>query len=395
MTSRRIAVFTSTRAEYGLLRPLIRELINRPVLTLQLIVTGTHLSPQHGMTRREIEADGFTIDATVDMLLSGDSAVATTMSAARAMVGTAETLDRLRPDVLVLLGDRYELLAAAQAAVLARIPIAHIHGGEATEGALDDMIRHAVTKLAHLHFPAAEPYAQRLRQMGELPERIWTVGAPALDNIVGLDAAPREELEQHLGLKLNSPSVLVTYHPVTTRSDSGTQAMQNLLTVLDESEATVVMTGSNADPGASSIRQALAHFAAQRPERVALVESLGTRLYLSLMSHVDAVVGNSSSGLLEAPAMGVPTVDIGVRQKGRLRAPSVIHCSEDINSIRTAMALALSTEQRALAARRETPYGAPGAAYRIADVLASVQLEHIDKPFVNNPIYSTANTDRP
>jgi UDP-hydrolysing UDP-N-acetyl-D-glucosamine 2-epimerase len=317
------------------------------------------------------------------MLLAGDSAVATSKSAALAMMGTAEALDRLRPDLLVLLGDRYELLAAAQAAVLARVPIAHVHGGETTEGAIDELIRHAVTKLAHLHFPAAEPYAQRLRQMGESPGRIWTVGAPALDNIAALEAVPREALEQHLGLTLRSPSFLVTYHPVTTREDAGLHAMQLLLTALDECQGTVVVTGTNADPGASGIHQALARFAADRPDRVVLVESLGARRYLSLMAQIDAVVGNSSSGLLEAPAMGVPSVDIGARQQGRLRAPSVIHCDEDLGAIRAALALSLTGEQRALAVRRETPYGRPGAARRIVDVLESVSLSSLEKPFVN------------
>lgn len=384
MTIRRIAVFTSTRAEYGLLRPLMREIIIRPSLTLHLIVSGTHLSPQHGMTCREIEADGFVIDAKVEMLLSSDSAVASVKAAALGMMGTAEALDRLRPDVLVLLGDRYELLAAAQAAVLSRVPIAHIHGGETTEGAIDELIRHAVTKLAHLHFPAAEPYAQRLRQMGESRERIWTVGASALDNIASLDVIPKGELERYLGLELRSPCFLVTYHPVTTLEDSGLPAMQALLKALDECNATVVVTGVNADLGASVIREALEQYAGQRRGSVALVESLGARRYLSLMSQVDAVIGNSSSGLLEAPAIGVSTVDIGPRQRGRLRAPSVIHCNEDADAIRSALAEALSEERRDLARRRETPYGKPGAARRIIDVLEVVSLETLDKPFVNH-----------
>ena len=383
MTSRRIAVFTSTRAEYGLLRPLMREIVRRASLTLQVIASGTHLSPQHGMTCGEIETDEFAIDAKIEMLLSGDSVVASSKSAALAMMGTAEALDRLRPDVLVLLGDRYELLAAAQAAVLSRVPIAHVHGGETTEGAIDELIRHAVTKLAHLHFPAAEPYAQRLRQMGESHERIWTVGALALDNIAALNAVPREELEQDLGLELRSPSFLVTYHPVTTLEDSGLRAMQSLLNAFDDFDATVIVTGTNADPGASAIREVLERFASQRRGRVALVESLGARRYLSLMSQVDAVVGNSSSGLLEAPAMGVSTVDIGSRQRGRLRAPSVIHCSENADAIRDALARSLSKEQRELVGRRETPYGRPGAARRIVDVLEVVPLKTLDKPFVN------------
>jgi len=395
MTPRRIAVFTSTRAEYGLLRPLMREIADRKGLELQVIASGTHLSPQHGLTRRDIEADGFTIDSAVDMLLSSDSAVATAKSAALAMMGTAEALDRLRPDVLVLLGDRYELLAAAQAAVLARVPIAHLHGGETTEGAIDESIRHAVTKLSHLHFPAAEPYAERLRQMGEEPSRIWTVGAPAMDNIAALDAMPLEALEQYLGLTLRCPSFLVTYHPVTLSEDAGLGAMRSLLTALDETGGTIVVTGTNADPGASGIRQVLERFAMERPGRVALVESLGVRRYLSLMAQVDAVVGNSSSGLLEAPAMGVPTVDIGSRQQGRLRAPSVLHCDEDLDGIRSTLALALSEAHRTLTQGRDTPYGRPGAARRIADVLETVSLGSLQKPFVNRPLTGASRVPTP
>ena len=388
MKTRRIAIFTSTRAEYGLLRPLMREIDARPDLTLQVIVSGTHLSPSHGMTRREIEEDGFMIDETVDMLVAGDSAVAVSKSAGLAMMGTAEALDRLRPDLLVLLGDRYELLAAAQAAVLSRVPIAHIHGGETTEGAIDEWIRHAVSKLSLLHFPAAEPYAQRIRQLGESPDRIWTVGALAMGNIASLDPVPRNALEDHLGLSLSSPSFLVTYHPVTTREDAGWPAMQALLTALDDFQGSVIVTGTNADPGAQRIRQGLERYASDRPGRVVLVESLGARRYLSLMSYVDVVVGNSSSGLLEAPAMGVPTVDVGSRQKGRLRAPSVIHCEDDVKDIRAALSLALTEKHRALAARRETPYGTPGAARRIVDVLASVPLESTEKTFVDYPLTS-------
>jgi len=395
MTPRRIAVFTSTRAEYGLLRPLMREIADRDGLELQVIASGTHLSPQHGLTRRDIEADGFRIDAAVDMLLSGDSAVATAKSAALAMMGTAEALDRLRPDVLVLLGDRYELLAAAQAAVLARVPIAHLHGGETTEGAIDESIRHAVTKLSHLHFPAAEPYAERLRQMGEAPARVWTVGALAMDNIAALDAVPRETLEQHLGLTLRSPSFLVTYHPVTLSEDAGLGAMRSLLEALDETGGTVIVTGTNADPGASGIRQALERFAAERPGRVALVESLGARRYLSLMALVDVVVGNSSSGLLEAPAMGVPTVDVGSRQQGRLRAPSVLHCDDDPAAIRATLATARSPRHRALAQGRDTPYGRPGAAKRIADVLEAVPIGQLEKIFVNRPLTGASSVPTP
>lgn len=380
---RRIAFFTSTRAEYGLLRPLMAEVASRPGLTLQVIASGTHLSEPHGATWQEIVADGFPIDARVEMTIAADDTEGVALSAAQVLSGVASALTRLRPDVLVLLGDRYELLAAAQAAVLARVPIAHIHGGEATEGAIDESIRHAVTKLSHWHFAAAEPYAERIRQMGEASARVWNVGAPAMDNIATLAPVPKGALEAFLGLSLRAPAFLVTYHPVTLEDDGGLAAMQALLAALDSGAGSVVITGTNADPGANAVRASLQAFADARPDRVVLVESLGARRYLSLMRHVDVVVGNSSSGLLEAPAIGVPTVDIGPRQQGRLRAPSVLHCGESAAEIRQALDKALSTDHRAIAARRESPYGRPGAAQRIVDLLATIDLAARAKPFVD------------
>lgn len=378
---RRIAFFTSTRAEYGLLRPLMAEVVLRPGLCLQVIASGTHLSEVHGATWREIVADGFAINARVDMAIAADDAEGVAVSAAQVLSGVARALALLKPDVLVLLGDRYELLAAAQAAVLARVPIAHIHGGETTEGAIDESIRHAVTKLSHWHFAAGEPYAERIRQMGEAPTRVWNVGAPAMDNIAALDPVSKDALEFFLGLPLRAPAFLVTYHPVTLEDDGGLAAMQALLAALDASSGSIVITGANADPGAGAIRASLQAFADDHPDRVVLVESLGARRYLSLMCHVDAVVGNSSSGLLEAPAVGVPTVDIGPRQKGRLRAPSVLHCGESTEEIRQALDAALSTDHRAIAARRESPYGQPGAARRIVDLLETVDIATRAKPF--------------
>jgi len=380
---RNIAFFTSTRAEYGLLKPIMIEVASRPGLTLQLIVSGTHLSIAHGETWREIVGDGFSIDAQIDMGLAADDALSVAKCAATVLSGTAEALVRLKPDMIVLLGDRYELLAVAQAAVLTRVPIAHIHGGEATEGAIDEIIRHSVTKLSQWHFAAAEPYAQRIRQMGEAAERVWCVGAPAMDNIYALDPIPLEDMETFLGFKIRKPAFLVTYHPVTTDFESGLSAITLLLDALNEIAGSAIITGSNADPGASGIRATLQAFAREHPHKVVLIESLGTRRYLSLMRHVDAVVGNSSSGILEAPVMGVPTVDIGPRQQGRLSAPSVIHCGEDARAIRTALQKAISAEHRAVAATRESPYGSQGVARRVVDVLQSVDTCNRMKVFVD------------
>lgn len=381
---RRIAFFTSTRAEYGLLRPLMAEVASRTGLTLQIIASGTHLSESHGATWLEIVADGFPIDERVEMTIATDDVEGVAQSAAQVLSGVARALIRLKPNVLVLLGDRYELLAAAQAAVLASVPIAHIHGGEATEGAIDDSIRHAITKLSQWHFAAAEPYADRIRQMGEATTRVWNVGAPAMDNIAALEPVPKAELEEFLGLQLRAPTFLVTYHPVTLKDDSGLPAIQALLTALDTYSGSIVITGANVDPGAGEIRAALQSFTRDRPNRVALVESLGSRRYLSLMRHVDVVVGNSSSGLLEAPAVGVPTVDIGPRQQGRLRAPSVLHCGESGVEIGRALEVALSEDHRAIAARRESPYGQPGASRRVVDLLETVDVTLRIKPFVDN-----------
>ncbi len=380
---RRIAFFTSTRAEYGLLKPIMAEVASRTGLALQIIATGTHFSEAHGATWREIVDDGFSIDERIEMTITTDDAAGVALSAAQVLSGVAKALERLETDVLVLLGDRYELLAAAQAAVISRVPIAHIHGGEATEGAIDDSIRHAITKLAQWHFAAAEPYAERICQMGEAHARVWNVGAPAMDNIAALKPIPKEELEAFLGLQLSPPTFLVTYHPVTLEDDSGISAMHALLTALDVSGGSIVITGANVDPGSEVVRTTLQDFTADRPNRVALVESLGSQRYLSLMLHVDVVVGNSSSGLLEAPALGIPTVDIGPRQQGRLRAPSVLHCGESTAEIKCALEAALTADHRAIAARCESPYGQPGASRLIVDLLGTLDITSRAKRFID------------
>ncbi|WP_291713832.1 UDP-N-acetylglucosamine 2-epimerase [Limnobacter sp. CACIAM 66H1] len=382
----RVAFFTSTRAEYGLLKPIMKEASARICVDVQLIVSGTHLSKAHGDTLSEILEDGFSVDAYVDMSPILDDALSVSRSGAKVLSGVADALVKLKPDVLLLLGDRYELLAAAQAALLCGVPIAHIHGGEITEGAIDDAIRHSITKLAHWHFAAAESYAERIQQMGESPERVWNVGAPAMDNIFSLDAVPKSEIEDYLGVSLKSPSFLVTYHPVTVDRKGGVAAMNALIAALDSTKGTVIITGVNADPGAGDIRNTLNNFAAHNSNTVKLVESLGSRRYLSLMRYVDVVLGNSSSGLLEAPAIGVPTVDIGARQRGRLRAPSVIHCEGEYSEIVAAIEKALSKEHRAVASMCQSPYGQAGVSRKIVDTLTSVDLKNTFKRFVDRPI---------
>lgn len=371
---RRICVITGTRAEYGLLRTLMTHLKAAEDVDLRVIATGAHLVAAHGNTRSEIEQDGFQIDEAVDMLLAADTPEATGTALGLGVIGLTGALARQSPDLVVLLGDRYEALAAAQAAMMLGIPIAHIHGGETTEGAMDEAIRHAITKMSHLHFAATEEFRQRILQMGEAPQNVHSTGALGLDNIAALDPAPKEELEQVLGLGLDNPIFLVTYHPVTL-SQAGTYAIDALLEALNEwPEARIVFTGANADALGQVISSKVAEFCAARPETTANVASLGFRRYLSLMGLAGAVIGNSSSGIIEAPSMGVPTVNIGPRQQGRPRAPSVIDCAGRSDDIRLAISRALDPAHRKIAAQRKTPYGAPGAGSRIADVLRSVDL---------------------
>jgi UDP-hydrolysing UDP-N-acetyl-D-glucosamine 2-epimerase len=375
MSRRRVCVVTGTRAEYGLLTWLMRALQSDPSVELQIIATGAHLSPAHGMTVDAISADGFAVTDRVPIQLEDDSAAGVTKSLGRATLGFADSLARLAPDIVVLLGDRYEILAAAQSALIAGIPVAHIHGGERTEGAFDDAMRHAITKMSHLHFVATQEFAQRVVQLGEQPRRVFVVGATGLDNIARLQLLDRSAIEVNLGMQLRAPSALVTFHPETLGQATPRDQIETVLAAIDQRFAAIVITGTNADPRASEISTAIVDFAASRPGRVAVVQSLGTQRYLSVMKHVDVVIGNSSSGLLEAPAMGVASIDVGDRQRGRPRAPSVIAaaCARDI--LDQAIATALTPGHRAIAALRSTPYGSPGAAERIATVLCSHPLD--------------------
>ena len=375
MNRRKICVVTATRAEYGLLTALLTHLRANYGVELQLVVTGAHLSTSFGFTVRNIERDGFPISARIPVAVEDDSAIGVTEALAQTTIGLARAFEELRPDLLVLLGDRYEMLGAAQAAMLARIPIAHIHGGEATEGLIDEAIRHAITKMSHLHFVAADEFRKRVIQLGEVPERVWTVGATGLDNIAHLPRLDRAELEAKLGLELRTPTFLVTHHPVTLEAGDPGTAMRTLLEVLDRFDGTIIITGVNADPGNRAMRREIERFASVRQMRVVAVDSLGTHLYLNALSVVDAVVGNSSSGLIEAPSLGTPTVDIGGRQRGRLYAPSVIHCSESHDAIHRAVTIALSEEHRAITRECSTPYGQPGAGKRIADIVSTYSLD--------------------
>jgi len=382
---RRICVVTGTRAEYGLLVGLMREIQKDPDLILQVIATGMHLSPEFGLTYRQIEVDDFTIDAKVEMLLSSDSTVGITKSMGLGVMGFADPLDRLKPDVMVVLGDRFEILAAVQAALIARVPVAHIHGGETTEGAFDEGIRHAITKMSHWHFVAAEAYRRRVVQMGEPPHRVFNFGSPGLDQIAELDWLDRDALGALLDLPEAERLFLVTYHPVTLDQRSPEQAMQQLLCALESfPEAGVVFTYPNADTGGRALIEAIDRFVSLHPERARAFASLGSRRYLSLMRYADVVIGNSSSGLIETPFLKTATVNVGDRQKGRLKASSVIDASETAGDIARAIGVALSPSFRSTLDNTVSLYGHGRTGASIKTVLKTAELS-VRKPFFDIP----------
>jgi GDP/UDP-N,N'-diacetylbacillosamine 2-epimerase (hydrolysing) len=376
--SRKVCVVTGTRAEFGLLRRLMEGIERTAGLELQVVATGTHFSPEFGLTYREIEEAGFDIDARVEMLLSGDTASAVTKSIGLGLIGFADTYERLSPDLIVLLGDRFEILAAASAALVARIPVAHLHGGETTQGAFDEAIRHAVTKMSHLHFVAAEPYRERVIQLGEDPDRVFNVGGLGIDAIKHVELLGREDLEAALGLTFGPKNLLITFHPVTLVGEQASvQQMAELLAALDELEDTrLILTMPNADTGGRALSAMLREFVNAHPY-AHLFASLGQRRYFSCMQFVDAVVGNSSSGLAEAPSMGVATINIGERQRGRLQAASVINCTPDRLAIRAALQRLYSTAFREHLCGVVSPYGSGGAVERIIDVIRDHPLSGI------------------
>ena len=373
--ARKICVVTGTRAEYGLLRPLLLILKNDPEIELQLIVTGSHLSAQHGSTVNEIEADGFTPSAKLPVDLADDSKLGVAKVMAHTTSQIAESFSRLTPDVVVLLGDRYEILAAAQAALIIGIPVAHIHGGEVTTGAFDDSIRHAITKMSSLHFVAAQEYARRVVQLGEQPSSVFNVGSLGVEIALKTEPISREDLRKSLNIELNKPILLVTYHPTTRSSDSVTAEIDQVLSALGNfSYCSIVFTGVNADPGNLAITNQIKEFVQAEPKSRSLHQSLGQHKYLSLLSLCDVVVGNSSSGIIEAPAFGKPTVNIGSRQNGRLRADSIIDVGVAKQEIQTAIETALSSTWRERCLKSVSAYGSGNTTQDIADTLKSAEL---------------------
>ncbi len=370
---------SGSRAEYGLLRWIMEGIRETPGLDLQVIATGMHLSPEFGLTYREIEQDGFRIDRKVEMLVSSDTPTGAAASMGLGLIGFGDALRELRPNVTVVLGDRFEIFPAAAAAMVARIPIAHVHGGEASEGAFDEAIRHSITKMSHLHFVAAEEYRQRVIQLGEHPDRVFLVGGLGIDNIKKLTLLDRPALEASLGFELGAKSLLITFHPVTLESETSARQMSELLAALDTlADVRLIFTMPNADTDGRVLRDMLRQYVADHAN-ARVFTSLGQLLYLSCLQHVDGVVGNSSSGLTEVPTFGKSTVNIGDRQRGRLKAASVMDCAPERRSITAALQRLYSPAFTATLAHVRNPYGEGGASEKVVEILRQYPLENILK----------------
>lgn len=365
-----ICVFTATRAEYGLLKPLMDRIKKDRNWEFQILVSGMHLSPEFGLTYKEIEKDRFKISEKVEILLSSDSAIGISKSIGLGVIGYGEALGRLKPDLMIIPGDRFEALAAATAALIARIPVAHIGGGEATYGLVDEAIRHAITKMSFLHFTATEAYRQRVIQLGEDPRRVFNVGAIGIDNIKEMKLLTKSELERSLNFCLGERSVLVTFHPVTLERDTARHQFTELLKSLDCLQGVkIIFTRPNADTDGRSIIQLMDAYVAQNPNKAKVFSSLGQLRYLSSLKHVNVVIGNSSSGIIEAPSFGIPTVNIGDRQEGRIKAESVIDCKPETEQISRTIKKALSPGFAKFCKNVNNPYGKGNAAKKIYRVI--------------------------
>ena len=377
--NRKICVITGTRADYGLLRWVMQGIKDDSELTLQIIATGMHLSPEFGLTYQVIEQDGFQIDRKVEMLTSSDTAVGIAKSMGLGSIGFADALNELKPDLIVVLGDRFEIFAAVSAALVARIPVAHLHGGEATEGLIDEAIRHSITKMSQLHFVSAEAYRQRVIQLGEQPDRVFLVGGLGIDNIKQLQLLTRPELEASLDFKLGIKNLMITFHPVTLETATAANQMQELLSALAKLKDThLIFTLPNADTDGRVLIEMVQYFVKQHPNARAYT-SLGQLRYLSCIAQVDGVLGNSSSGLLEVPSFKKGTINIGDRQRGRLQAGSVINCESTQVGIASALTQLYSAEFQAALLKVTNPYGEGGASRAIVSTIKSISLDGVLK----------------
>ncbi len=377
--NRKICFVTGTRAEYGLLMPLIKEVNNDISLNTQIIVTGMHLSPEFGFTVTEIEND-FIIDKRIEILLSSDSGIGISKSMGLAQISFSEAFTELNPDIIVLLGDRFEIFAAASAAMILKIPIAHLDGGETTEGAFDESIRHAITKMSHLHFTCAEEYKNRVIQLGESPDRVFNVGSTFIDNIKNLKLLTKIELEKNINFKFNKKNLSITFHPVTLETNTSVIHFKELLNALDSLEDTnFIFTKSNADTDGRKINDMIDKYVLTNSHKSISFTSMGYLNYLSSLQYVDAVVGNSSSGLTEAPFLKIPTINIGDRQKGRIRVSSIIDCEPISLNIKIALNQVYSKEMKNILRKIKSPYGDGTSSKKIKKILKSYYLENILK----------------
>lgn len=373
---RKIAVVTGTRAEYGLLYWIMKKIEESELLKLQLIVTGSHLSPEFGSTYTQIEKDGFYIDSKVNMHISGDTPLSITKSMGIGMIGFADAYERLKPDLLLVLGDRYEILTAASSAVSFNIPIAHIHGGESTEGAIDEQIRHAVTKLSHLHFASTKQYADNIIRMGEEDWRVFNVGAPGLEWINKLDYYSKQQLFDELGMDFNQEVVLATFHPVTLQQENTEIYIENLLRALVDTNMQVIFTGANADPSGSIINHRVKQLCASN-KKIKFFENLGQRRYLSCQKHCAMMIGNSSSGIIEAASFKIPVINIGDRQKGRLRNDNVIDAGYEYEEIRQAIKKARNPEFKNKLCHIKNLYGTGYVSSEIVKIIEEAELSRL------------------
>lgn len=377
---RKICVVTGSRAEYGILRNLMKSINNVPELTLQVIATNQHLSKLQGETYKEIERDGFTIDYKVYMADDDapDNANSTAKSIGRGVSGFADAFDALKPDLLLILGDRYEMLAVASTALIYKIPIAHLHGGEITEGAFDDAIRHAISKMSHLHFTSTEAYRKRVIQLGEQPERVFNVGALGVENVVKNDFMTKDEIEQSLNFQLTDKCFLCTYHPVTLSNMSSEVQILNLLDALDNyKDYHIIFTYSNSDTNSQIIIKRIQEYVDKNGDRCMFIPSLGQRRYFSALKHMTAVLGNSSSGIIEVPSFGIPTLNIGDRQKGRIAADSVINCGYSTEEIKEGLAKVVNLSNTSSLSNNSNPYYKEGTCDAILSTIKTYPLDNL------------------
>ncbi len=386
---KKVCIITATRAEYGLLIPIIHQVLEDKQLELQLVVTGTHLSSQHGLTYKEIQRDGFTINEKIDVQMNSDSQIGISKTMGLIMISFAECFKRLMPDMVIILGDRYEMMAIASVATVLKIPICHMYGGETTEGAFDEAFRHSITKMSYLHFTSTEAYRKRVIQLGEDPQRVFNVGATGVENIKKIRLLSKEQIEEQIHFRIDDKTLLVTFHPETLEKDTAEEQFKALLTAINElKECKVIFTNANADIDGNIINHLIKEYVINHEDKAISFSSLGQLRYLSVMKYVGAVVGNSSSGIIEAPSLGTPTVNIGDRQKGRIRANTVIDCLNNKESIVNAIYKALSKEFKDKIKQIENPYEGKDTSTEIISIIKKHFTQNnvnLKKTFYNIP----------